>query len=474
METRARKRQKLAREELLHSSESESVEFVDLNDDVFYAIFARMPLPDLCEVSLTCKRLQQLAADYFQRKYPNNRLDIEIFNWTSAPVSKPQWHYRIAPDELYTQAFQKYIRNVGIFMYNYETDPMDAFIYLKTHCYEYLRELVLYRIACQTDKYGELIKTQLATLECIKFDNCYIRDIYDAFLKHTPKLKQLAIKEGRNQNGCSTDWTAHHYPQLKSFIYHSNNVIVDNLDTFLMKNAQITNIMCSSVRFFRLLFRKTWQLDLLYLSFLCEFKFHEIAMELQTYCEQGHVKRFELQFLNGWEPSRFAIGRVTELVTLPAFQGLHCKEIAKKVNFPGAIEKFKHLTILSFGIDHISKKLLHVLSRSLPALNELHIESSWSSDSVCGCRLKMFLRQFAIHAPKLEKISIKGLSHTTLMSVNDLIAADKQRSKIPNAKILTIYLDFKLIQSANFTKPPNGLVQIKPLSQLKPDYRKIY
>lgn len=477
METRARKRLKLAKQEEAEKSiEIDVTEFMDLNDDVFYALFKRLPLRDLCSISQTCKRLQQLAGAYFRRKYPNNRLDIEIYNW-SAPFGdniKPRWEFNAKPNENYTKAFHQSIRNVSLFMYNYEADPIDAFIYLKLNCYENLRELVLYRIAGKSEKYGELIKAQLKSLESIKFENCYIRDIHSAFLKHTPALKQLVIKEGRNQNNCNMDWTKNHYPQLKSFIYHSHNVIIENLEQFFMLNPQITNVNCSSNKVFRLLFRKAWHLDFLYLSLKSEFKFHSIANELQTYCDQGYVKRLELHFQNGWEPSRFAIGRVVEFAPTPALIGLHLKQVAKKINFAAALEKFKHINVISFGIDHISKKLLQVLSRNLPKLKELHLESSWTTESICGCRFKQFIRPFAIHAPNLEIISIRGITNNQLITGNDVVTLDGLRKKIPNANIITIYLDYKLIEESNFIIPAHSLVLVKPISQLKPDYRKIY
>lgn len=479
METRARKRLKLANqveEEEQHMEvESNATEFMDLNDDVMYALFQRLPLADLCSISQTCQRLQQLSGNYFQRKYPNNRLDIEIYNWSACGADvKPKWEFRLQPNEEYAKAFAGYIRNVSLFMYNYETDPIDAFVYLKANCYENLRELVLYRIAGTSKKYGELIKKQLKTLESIKFENCYIRDIYSAFLKHSPALKQIEIKEGRNQNGCVMDWTKHRYPQLKSFIYHSNNVVIENLEQFFMLNPQITNVVCSSMKLFRLLFRKAWHLDFLYLSFKSEYKFYSIATELQTYCDQGYVKRLELQFQNGWEPSRFSIGRVTELAPLAVWHGLHVKQVAKKINFPAALEKLKHLTVVSIGIDHMSKKLLQVLSRNLPNLKELHIESSWTAESICGFRFKQFVRPFALHTPSLQTISIKGVENTALISANDIVTLDALRKKIPNARCITIYLDYKIIQGADFTIPAQSLLLIKPFSQLKPDYRRIY
>lgn len=202
-----------------------SLELLDLNDDVLYSMFNRFQVSDLCSLSSTCARMQALTGDYFQRKYTNNRLDLEIFNWSNKQADgRPRRQTQFTPNEEYTKTFHKFIRNVGIFIYNQKTDPMDEFIYLKENCNEHLRELVLYRISCQTSEYAELIKSQLKTLESVKFVNCQIPDIHSNFLKYCPDLKQLAIKEDRNQNDSAIEWSTQHYPKLKSFIYYLNEV----------------------------------------------------------------------------------------------------------------------------------------------------------------------------------------------------------------------------------------------------------
>lgn len=484
METRSRKRLKLT-----HYNEhtppspppqmpliGEPTEFMDLNDDVIFAIFQRLALVDLCSMSSTCKRIHQLAGDYFQRKYPDNRLEIEVYNnWNAIDgiTNMPGCRFQTMPNEQYAKAFRHFIRSVTIFMYKRESKPINAFVYLKANCCDRLRELVLYRIADDANEYGEIIRTQLEHLESIKFENCYIRDIYEAFLKYCPALKRIAIKELPNQSEYTMNWTKHRYPLVKSFVYHSDKVIIANLEEFFHQNPQITNIACSSKKIFRLLYRKTWQLDNLYLSFECDFDFDLVATELQTFCEQGYVQRFELHFRNELQPSRFA-SRIVELASLPSFKGLHCQQVAKKINFAACVEKFRQLTVLSIGIDHISKKLLNVLAHSLPNLEELHIDPQWDITTICGLPFKQFVRAFAIHAPNMHTISIKSFNNPNVIVHNDLIALNVCRQRINNAKTLTIYLDYKVVQAIKFIIPHDSLVQIRPFSQLRTDFRKIF
>lgn len=476
METRARKRQKLSHRKKNESSQAETVpekpEFMDLNDDVIFAMFQCLPLNDLCTMSYTCKRIQQLAGNYLQRKYPDNRLKIEIYNkWIGIDVSSqtPGMAFLSRPNEEYVRAFRSFIRNVEILMYRIDNQPMEAFLYLKANCCENLRELALFRIVDVQNRYGEIIKKQLENLESIKFDKCDIPDIYEGYLKYSPSLKQIAIKELPDQNQVTMEWTKHRYPLLKRFIYMSSNMIMANLEVFFQLNPQITTIGCSSIDIFRFLYRKKWQLDLLCLSFGCESKFQAISQELKTLCQEGHVKRFELGF-RGNLNQYFDTRQLIELGTVPEFQGLHCKHLMKKFNTANALEKLKNLTVITLGIEHISKKLLHVLTRSMPQLAELHLESLWDINTICGLLFKEFLRPFVVHAPNIHTISVKNFCNPNLISRNDVAALSDIRKRTNNAKILTIYLHYNLIQAIQFTTTSDSYVQIKPLSQLKPGH----
>lgn len=76
--------------------------FMGLNDDVLNALFKRLSLRDLCSINQTCKRIQELAGAYFRRTYPNNRIAIEIHNWSADNDGiKPPWEFVTEPSEPY-------------------------------------------------------------------------------------------------------------------------------------------------------------------------------------------------------------------------------------------------------------------------------------------------------------------------------------------------------------------------------------
>lgn len=69
---------------------------------------------------------------------------------------------------------------------------------------------------------------------------------------------------------------------------------------------------------------------------------------------------------------------------------------------------------------------------------------------------------------------MKGIENANLITDIDLIAADRMRKKVRDAKVLTVYLDYKIVQATNLSAVAEFHVQVKPISHLKPDYLKIY
>lgn len=114
------------------------------------------------------------------------------------------------------------------------------------------------------------------------------------------------------------------------------------------------------------------------------------------------------------------------------------------------IEQFKQIKVLSLSTDtSISKKLLHVLSRDLPNLQELHIESSKTSDLFLGCSLDSIINTFVRYAPNLKTISLKDIEYVNFITKKNFFAADCLRKKVRDAKVLTIHLDYAYVHSSN-------------------------
>lgn len=90
-----------------------------LPDDCILALFERLTLDDLCVFSRTCRRLQILAQQHFQRKYrgeANTEVEVEI-------VSNAK--LRVRPFKINMKCFQKFITNIRILSYEQQDEQED-------------------------------------------------------------------------------------------------------------------------------------------------------------------------------------------------------------------------------------------------------------------------------------------------------------------------------------------------------------
>lgn len=456
---------------------AKKMELLDLHGDLLYEICSKLPLNALCVASRTCVQLQKSAALCFKNRFPHNRVTLEVYDLSEPDENDtiPECDREILPNEEYTKTFLGYIRNVTLFMLNSERDPKLAFEMLKSKCSENLQQLTLENVICETQSCGKIIKTQLTHLKSITFERCHIQNVYQAFLRHCLSLQQMSIIDKRLINNYVRGWSAHFYPNLKSFTYHSYNDNIHTLNEFLANNPQITNIASSSPKLLKLLIAQNWNLDLLHIEFdMYGNEFLMLADKIQTYCNQGHVKRLEISFPYGWHGgvlfpiSSGYIERIERMIpAMDMLQGLYLGHIGPEIknNFKMLLKKFKQLKVLQFYSGRISNRLLRIISR-LPQLEELHLSTIFKKRTICGFKFHEVLQLFAIYSPNIKTISIRGNKSANLITENDIIYLHELRKKTPNSKTFTVYLDNGVIEASTFIVPENSCIQIKPLTQL--------
>lgn len=260
-------------------------EFLDLNDDCIDTICNLLPLDDLCSMGRTCKRVQSIAGDYFQRHYPNNHVRIQSFR--RRPV------VYMYPDEKYVEDLKPFIRNVSIQEYKGSA----CVSYLKSNFCENLKEIALHGIHSElVESHGLEIKNQLVCLESIKFVNCSVGDIYEIFLKHCQQLKHLGIDEPVQFNGATT-WAHHSFPTLQSLAYFDEaNTNRADIKGFLRRNPQIKYIACKGTNVQCSVFQRAKDLDYLVLGFNSEKDFNRNYKMLKNYSQKSQTKRIKLEF----------------------------------------------------------------------------------------------------------------------------------------------------------------------------------
>lgn len=259
--------------------------FLDMNDDCIETICTFLPLDDLCAYSRTCKRIQAIAGDFFQRLYPNNRIQIKSFHRRSV--------LHMYPDERYVEDLKPFIRNVSIQEYKGSA----CVNYLKVNFCENLKEIALHGINSELNEtHGVFMKDQLKCLESIKFVNCSIGDIHGIFLKHCQHLKHLGIDEPVQFNGRVT-WTQHAHPTLQSLTYFDEaNTNRADLSGFLRRNEQIKYIACKGANVHCTVLARAKQLDMLVLCFNKAKEFVRNFKLLKKYSEESQTQRIQLEF----------------------------------------------------------------------------------------------------------------------------------------------------------------------------------
>lgn len=285
-----------------------STHFLDMNDDCIDTIFDLLPLDDLCSMSRTCKRIQSIAGDYFQRYYPNNHVRIQSFRRRSV--------FYMYPDERYVDDLKPFIRNVSI----QEHNGSACVSYLRSNFCENLKEIALHGINSDLNElHGVQMKEQLQCLESMKFVNCSVGDIYEVFLKHCQQLKHLGIDEPVLFSGRVT-WTQHVFSTLRSLAYFDEaNTNRADLGGFLRRNQQIKYISCKGTNVHCTVFQRAKSLDYLVLCFNSDKDFLRNYKMLKNYSAQSQTKRIKLEFKKRLELDHFT--KIASIQRLHGYRG---------------------------------------------------------------------------------------------------------------------------------------------------------
>lgn len=287
---------------------SDKTEFFDLNDDCIERICGFLSLDDLCSLSRTCIRIQNIVGEFFQRYYPNNYVRIQSFRRRSV--------FYMYPDEKYVEDLKPFIRNVGI----QEYQGSACVSYIKQNFGQNLREIALHGINCELNvTHGVEIAKQLQRLESIKFVNCSIGDLYEIFLRHCPALRHLGIDEPIQFNGRCT-WAHHEFPALQSVAYFDEaNTNRADFNGFLTRNPQIKRIACKGTNIQATVLKRAPNLDALVLCFNSAKDFLRNFAAIKAYSEESQTHGIKLEFKKRLELEHFS--KITKIQRLHGYRG---------------------------------------------------------------------------------------------------------------------------------------------------------
>ncbi|XP_031640829.1 uncharacterized protein LOC116352404 [Contarinia nasturtii] len=223
------------------NDKSQSTFISELNEYCIEEIFKWLSLDDLNSIGKTCKRLQQLAGQHFQRNYPRSFVKI----WHGYPFMMGQnvdglsefiqsitivgW-YRKFPKQEYTIVD--------------EQTETEQYHYIKSKLDRSLKQIKFDGCRLTKCKVNEIIPL-LNGVKVIQMVECtVVDDLYDCLLKHCVNLERLLIGSTRFLSKC--DWLRRKYPKLVHFQLIEEKPFTikqEELLTFLQLNPNIRSFV---------------------------------------------------------------------------------------------------------------------------------------------------------------------------------------------------------------------------------------
>lgn len=214
---------------------SSSTAIFKLDIDCFHEIFDWLRLDDLISIGNTCRRLQQVAGDFYRTNYGKNRMIAE--NGAGCKLYRD------------LNVFTPYIEKISI-----SGNNLKLYNFIGKHC-KSTKEIRLANNLCEDAI--ECLKKVLQKVEVIELNESFMRqEFYESFLRFCPKLKNLSIKrlyKIRDKSviiGLNNDWLLRKYPTLEHLelidIYELRN---NELKTFFELNPNVRSFSTDSVSF---------------------------------------------------------------------------------------------------------------------------------------------------------------------------------------------------------------------------------
>ncbi|XP_031638013.1 uncharacterized protein LOC116350375 isoform X2 [Contarinia nasturtii] len=393
-----------------------------LNIDCLEEIFEYLSLIEVTAMGETCKQMQQIAGEYFQRNYKS----AEKFS---------------AIDGIYTV----YTKRQGVMNQRTQTSIFNQFINYISHYYEEIEPLYyiqlhgdnlssinhLYLVCLTIDAIKlECLQTVLSKIEILQLKQCRMfGDFNDGFLKYCKKLKRLYIQDDLgdivDENG--NPWLLRQYKTLEFMqmtLRYPFKIL--ELSTFFERNPSIRGFSTSSRCLWENrheLLKSNIQLDRLEIQMLDNF--YRQFIDIRLICEllnQLHARGF-------YQRLHLYVKRIdmksSELLTM--LGGLEHLSI-KQFNESFSIHKLIHLKELTI-FDGACTSEMDILATGLISLERIQIQNAAFND----------IRPFIRRSMKLSKLKLT-LKNETHEKTVDIVTLNEERKQLIGARKVTIYL----------------------------------
>lgn len=400
----------------------------DLPAELFDTIFTFLPLNDLANMSLTCKKYKLLAENYFQRYHKNEMIHIHSNKTVEFHVKGNRYKIR----------FRYFIRSLEV---DFETSDSvtETFLFIKRHCAPNLLSLLLWSYDDEisngmNDTDFEIILDQLQHVEIL-----LLKDVCAGFfMKHCKNIKTLGIA---NVNGIDlnrNDWIVQTNPKLETLMLDYPLIAEAFLTNFLRMNPQLKTFVAKDCNLTLSCFCSTGsKLQYAAIDLSAEFTALSVLDKIKDGCNGKSVKSLDL-LLNNHD----RIDQSFDAVTLQTFFRIKCANGFHFVVTPGNSSIVDTLVIQS----HI-ERLCITFKTNVTANTSTKIVNCFPQlrfISIC-CHhdvpsepsAKELIMPFISHSSKLEVIHFISFRKRGI-SKNDAVELNRTRSKMSAACKVTI------------------------------------
>lgn len=437
------------------TSSSTHSPFLALHDDCIEKILDFLPPDDLCSISSTSQRMQNITNDHFRRKYSTKFPNLKVFLDKEPKTGKIV--HRLNLDEKFLEHFLSFVQISCI-----ESDKIalkDVMDFTKSIYNEKLKSPEIC-FGGRVDPIDiEQYKKQLKHLDRVSLSDYFDSDIHANLLTHCPNLQHLGIEtydEGK------TDWMTKVYPNLKSVSFCFDDTFHRRAfkkvaQQFFNHHKQVKEITCSDTPTIKSVLEYVTDIERLTLKFEY-FNDKKFIAYLEDHFQQNPVKRFGLEIehasggidfihkFNSAQPihdltlRNIFLGRVayygfntlTHLINLSIlivtpFYGQMCRTLRLSLYLPGQLPNLETFDMTISTKEYGFEKELN------PYDDEL---VPWKC-------FDYLLHGNHCNEGKLRKITYRIYSNIQMRyEAHELIEWNAERSKIPNAAPIDIELEY--------------------------------
>lgn len=454
-----------------------------LPDDCIFELLDRLSLDDLCVFSRTCRRLQILVQQHFQRKYrseANRAIEVRI-DLSRSKLS-------VVPYKNYVKCFQKFITNIAIVSYKRKDDeessddesedeseqPMALVVkFMKIKCNNIHAMCVEGDMAL--DPFCKKVKTILCSAQIVKFKDRSRSGVDEAtFLTYCPNMTTLILEDGIPlRNGKAI--IQQEYRKLEHFYFiwsYASDMRIDELKTFFRHHPNINTVAWMfhyndiADNALKCLQSVDYCINLQHMFLLIDRllgdDFNTVGDYLTVLCNRHNFQRLEIEFEG--EAGAIALKANSNfLANLQQFTKIHvtCMVLTEMIPALQSLTQLRTLVLTDLTLpdgwnDYLdTDELIAVVDRAqnidLPFIEEVHFVDI-DDDEVF-----FYILQLVSHWSNLKRIFAPKCIYSGVVLNVILPALNQQRRKLRNSCELTIFTN----HSRNETNLNHDLVKVK-------------